>query len=187
MYTFLEQVLNAPKLFNSITLSSSHSKSEAVHMLNIDGLNTKLIFGTSKILSDVNLAIISAFDKIKTIESVLSEERNILMDFRLLNSEFDTDTAEKIKSIVIPTKSTSTPVENAFSIFIGYTLEGVGKTLSNDEYLSKLQEKLILDIHNASELIKSKINELELYGYSFYIYFVPFNKAELDKLAIVEV
>ncbi|MGM9970102.1 MAG: DUF1837 domain-containing protein [Anaeroplasma sp.] len=186
LYTFLEQVLNAPKLFNCITLSSTNAKSESVHMLNIDGRKTKLIFGTSEILSDLNIAITNAFNKIKLIESSLDDEKNILMDYKLLNSEFDEETANLIKDMVIPSKSTI-PTENAFSIFIGYSLEGVDKSLDDKGYFLELEKKLISDIEISSSLIKKHINDLELYGYSFYIYFVPFNKAELDKLSIVEV
>ena len=187
LYTFLEQVLNAPKLFNSITLSSTNAKSQAVHMLNIDGIKTRLIFGTSEILSDINTAITNAFNKIKNIESEITDERNLLMDVKLLNSEFDSDTANLIKNIVIPTKSSSTPAENAFSIFIGYSLSGTDKSLSEEDYLLNLNSKLSLDIENSSTLIKELINNLDLHGYSFYIYFVPFNNAEIDKISITEV
>lgn len=187
LYTFLEQVLNAPKLFNSITLSSSNAKSQAVHMLNVDGKHTKLIFGTSEILSDMTAAITNAFNKIKNIELNLTKERNMLIDFNLLNCEFDTKTADLIKDIVIPTKSSAIDTENAFSIFIGYTLKDVDKSLDNENYLLELHKKLIAEIEEASSFIKKKIDELDLYGYSFYIYFVPFNDADHDKYTIVEV
>lgn len=186
LYSFLEQVLNAPKLFNSVTLSTSSAKSEAVHMLNVDGIRTRLIFGTSEILNDINKAITNAFNKIKTIESKINEERNILTDFQLLNSEFDTETAKLIRDIVVPIKSASIPSENAFSIFIGYSLTGIDKSLSDEDYLLNINNKIKLDIEFASTLIRNLINELDLHGYSFYIYFVPFNNAEIDKLAIVE-
>ena len=187
LFTFLEHVLEAPKLFNSITLSKNNSFSQAVHILNVNGLNTQLIFGTAEIINDLNSAINNAFNQILKIETNLSEEKNIIINSQNLNYEFDAKTAEIIKNIIIPRENHDLRPENAFSILIGYSLCGVDKSLNINEYKIALHEKLLKDIHNSTQTINDKINSLNLNGYSFYIYFIPFNNAELDKLSIVEV
>ena len=91
-----------------------------------------------------------------------------------------------IKSLIVPRKrDKSIIVDNAFGIFLGYTLDIDATQYSNSEFRKAVDEKLKNDLDNVSSYIGKKINKSGLTGYSFYFYVLPFNNAKEDRAAII--
>ena len=77
-------------------------------------------------------------------------------------------------------------VDNAFGIFLGYSIGIDATQYSNAEFRDAINEKLKNDINNIFTYIEKKVNESGLAGYSFYFYILPFNNASQDRAAIIQ-
>ena len=185
---FLEQNLHAPKLLSKMELKTTNNQyvfgSDAIHLLTLGENSYKLILGEAKIKGSYKSGIDAAF------ESIIESEKHSNMEISMIERNilfecFDLDTTEKIKSILIPSKRTAnTNIDNAFGIFIGYTLDINNNTYGNTDFREAVKEKLKEDIINSIPYIENKINSLELSNYSFY--FLPFNDAQKDRVTIMK-
>ena len=100
---------------------------------------------------------------------------------------FDEKTTEFIKSLILPLKRDKTiSIDNAFGIFLGYTLGIDATKYSNSEFRNAVNEKLKKDLDNVASDIERKINTSGLTGYSFYFYILPFNNAKVDRASIIK-
>ena len=190
LYLFLEQKLNAPKLLSKVELKSSKNQyvfgSDGVHLLCLGERSFQLVLGESKIKGDLQDAVDKAFASIQQVSDDPSNEIR-LIEKNVLSESFDEKTTELIKSIIVPTKRDhSLSVDNAFGIFLGYTLGIDGSQYSNAEFRDAVANKLENDIKCIAAYIEQKINASGLSGYSFYIYILPFNNASQDRAAIVK-
>lgn len=190
VYAFLEQALGAPKIMSKIELLNVQgvytSKSDAVHLLSVGNENTpyyQLVFGTSSIIGDIRDAIDVAFETVAKIKQSETEEHQLL-ETTVLNKAFDEQTTERMKQLLIPSKS-QIPVDNAFGIFLGYSLGLNPYNYSNIEFRQEMQKKMALDICQHARYIREKIQSLGLSTHSFYIYVLPLNEASDDKKAII--
>ena len=130
LYTFLEQVLDAPKIMSKIELTTTAShygcKSDGIHLLAIDsGMGQpyhQLVFGASQIIGDLRNAVDRAMDTVKEIKEDPSAELSVV-DSTLFGRVFDNSTAEYMKNIIIPSKGGFGAIDHAYGIFLGYTLE----------------------------------------------------------------
>ncbi len=192
LYIFLEQKLNAPKILSKVELKTTSNQyvfgSDGVHLLcleDINGSNYQLVLGESKIKGSLEEAVDDAFTSIsKAITNYDNELR--LVEKNILAESFDENTAEFITSLIIPSKrDRSLNVDNAFGIFLGYSL-GLDKTsYSNAEFKNAAVKKMESDIQNIIPYIEKKINASRLLSYSFYFFLLPFNKAADDRAAII--
>lgn len=184
IYIFLEQVLKAPKLMSTIELSEGKVKSDGVHLLVLkerDRIINQIVFGASNILDDYEAAIDRAFDKIFEIDKASNNGLKIINP-KILNSKFDKEEASYLKSIIVPSDYNS-EYENAFGLFIGYTLSLKGKSTPN---IDEIEKQLKKDIEKMTKYIKNKIKTNKLEGIDFYIYIIPFNEASKDKVAVID-
>lgn len=192
LYLFLEQKLNAPKLLSKVELKTTNGQyvfgSDGVHLLQINGQPVpffQLILGESKIQGDLKSAVDSAFKSIAAVSKGPSNEIR-LIEKNLLAESFDPAKTEFIKSLIVPSKrDLSINVDNAFGIFLGYSLNLEGSQMSNDEYRMAAAQKMADDIQGIAPYIEEKIRNTGLSGYSFYIYVIPFNNAAKDRAAII--
>ena len=76
-------------------------------------------------------------------------------------------------------------VDNAFGLFLGYSLDLDGTKMSNSEYRTAASQKMATDIQNIASYIEKKIADTGLSGYSFYVYVIPFNNASEERAAII--
>lgn len=189
LYIFLEQMLNAPKVLSKVELKTSGNQyvfgSDGVHLLTIDNTNFQLVLGESKIKGDLKKAVDEAF---KSIDNVANNHQNEvrLIEKNILSESFDAETTSLIQSIIVPTKrDRSVNLDNAFGIFLGYTLDVESKGLSNSEYRSAVMKKIKEDIEKVIPYIENKVNNMGLSGYSFYFYLLPFNDASTDRACII--
>lgn len=190
LYAFLEQILDAPKIMSKVelvTTTNAHSsKCDGIHLLSLEGHQQpyyQLVFGFSSVSGDINDAIDQAFDAIEDIEKT-----NInclqLLEPSSLNRDFDAETAQQIKDIVISKKGSNIVTESAYGVFLGYTLG-----LDPNAYptiQSVLNAKMDTDIKNHAAYIAQQISSRSLGTHSFYFYILPLNHADIDKTDIME-
>lgn len=193
LYIFLEQKLNAPKLLSKVELKTSGNQyifgSDGVHLLCVDDTEVpfyQLILGESKIKGNLKDAVDDAFESIGKVSTEHDNELR-LIDKNILAEAFDEKTADFIKSLVVPSKRDhSLNVDNAFGIFLGYSLGLDAASYSNAEYRDIVLQKMKSNIRDITPYIEKKINSTNLFGYSFYFFLVPFNKAADDRAAIIK-
>ena len=194
LYAFLEFVLKAPKLYNKIELIDTAGGGVigqgGVHLLPLNdaGSSFQLVVGKSNIVGNLQSAIDNAFAAIASATTSAAEKKEYrMLDSTILNKSFDPATAEYIKSIVLPQKrKAGITVDDAFGVFLGYSLGLDASGLTNDEYRVATKQKMADDIKSNLPYIQSKITAAGLEGRSFYIYLLPFNNADDEKLQIMQ-
>lgn len=192
LYTFLEQVLGAPKLMSKVEIQTTFkqygSNSDGVHLLSLDydgGIPYyQLVFGTSNILGDLQSAIDNAFTSLAIIKDSTESEMQLL-DSTALNRSFDMNTTNFIKQIVIPSKGNNISADMAFGIFLGYSIGLNPADYTSIQFRSELVQKMEYDIKAHIPYISQKIASLNMKNYSFYFYVLPFNDALEDKKSIM--
>lgn len=190
LYLFLEQKLNAPKLLSKVELKTTKNQyvfgSDGVHLFTLGDKAFQLVLGESKIVGKLESAVDDAFSSIQKVSNDASNEIR-LIEKNILSESFDDETTELIKSIIVPTKrDRNIAVDNAFGIFLGYSIGIDASQYSNAEFRDAINDKLKNDINNISTYIEKKVNESGLAGYSFYFYILPFNNASPDRATIIQ-
>lgn len=191
IYAFLEQVLEAPKIYTKIELLASGHEQTAlsggsVHLLNTGSDSApayQLVFGKSNINNDITAAIDMAIDAVKGVVSGINNELRLISN-PILSTNFPDSTAKLLANILVPTKSKDKQVPNAFGIFLGYSLNLSG--VPNDAFRAAVAAKMQADISCQSKYLADKITAEGLDGYSFYFYFLPFNNAEIEKKTVMK-
>lgn len=193
LYAFLEEKLGAYKIFSKVELTSATTpfgkESDSVHLLSlgdIAGMQCyQTVFGTSNIKGRIKEAIDKAFDAIVRIENETGEGIQIVSSTALEES-FEPEMLRQIIGAIIPEPGSNVVSNNAYGVFLGYSLGLDPATRSNIEFLKALDKKMEADIKNHASYIANKIKSLGLDSHSFYFYIVPFNDAEMDKKQIME-
>lgn len=190
LYVFLEQILGAPKLFSRIELldyGNTALNGGGVHLLPLgeDGAAPayQMIFGKSHIIGDLQDAVDSAFTSLISIRDNAVQELHVV-ESTVFSQSFDPETAEQLKSIIIPSKKRFN-VDKAFGIFLGYSLGLDAKNYSNAEFRVELARKMDTDIKAHAAYITRKINEAGMGTHSFYFYILPFNDADSEKKSVM--
>lgn len=193
LYVFLEDKLNAPKIFSKVELNNGATpfgnECDSVHLLelgDVSGISYyQTVFGTSDIEGDIRDAIDKAFDAVVRIERENGKGIQ-LVENRALDESFDEDIVNKLKDIIIPIPGGKVANDRAYGIFLGYSLGLDPHARSSIDFLKILDSKMETDIKNHAAYIASKINSLGLDTHSFYFYIVPFNDAIIDKKQVME-
>jgi Domain of unknown function (DUF1837). len=188
LYSFLESHLNAPKIFTKLKLKTSSNDyvkgADGIHLLKLDSKNYQLIFGESKVYTSITGGISEAF---KSINEFLNRDTNNIYDeinllcTHLKEEVVDNSLYEFLKKIIIPSASQDDIYkDNAFGIFVGFNIEISNdlKKLPTAKYREAIRKMIKNEVEKQIEYIKNKIEEYELYGYSFYIYMLPFTKLD---------
>ncbi len=190
LYLFLEQKLSAPKLLSKVELKTTKNQyvfgSDGVHLLHLGDKMFQLVLGESKIKGDLEDAVDEAFKSIQKVSNDTGNEIR-LIERNVLAESFDPEMTELIKSIIIPSKrDLSIAVDNAFGVFLGYTLGICSDGYSNADFRIAVDAKVANDLKSIATYIEKKINELNMSGYSFYFYILPFNNAALDRADVIQ-
>lgn len=192
LYIFLEQVLNAPKLMSKVEFGNHGgiftSESAGIHLLTADATVpfNQIVFGTSMINGDLQTAIDVAFADAQKIKNRKKDERRFV-ESNIFAASFPENIYDQLEAIILPDETSRKKPAMAFSMFLGYTLNGVsagGKSI--DAYQNDVLDKLKSDILNQVPFIESKISQYGLDGYSLYIYLLPFADADEDKKDIMD-
>ena len=193
LYAFLEEKLGAYKLFSKVELNSATTpfgkESDSIHLLSLGDVSGmtcyQTVFGTSNIKGKIRTAIDNAFETIVRIENETSEGIHIVSSSTLEES-FEPDMLKEVIRAIVPKPGSSVVSDNAYGVFLGYSLGLDPSTRSNMEFLQALDKKMESDIKHHAGYIADKIKILGLDSHSFYFYIVPFNDAEVDKKQIME-
>ena len=192
LYSFLECVLGAPKIFSKMELQNKNgtyeSKTSGIHILSLKKNElpfNQLIFGATDTVDSLTEAVDNAFNQVTTIVNHIPEEMEFIED-TILSEEFDSETNKSLEDLIIPKKESNlNKPDRAFGIFLGYT-PNIEKIYSNNEYIEKIIVKLNEDIDHIETYINNKIEALNLKNYSFYIYILPFDNASIDHDEIIK-
>lgn len=190
LYVFLEQILDAPKVFSKFDVPSDGnlvSGSSGVHLLQPDKTipSYQMVFGKSRIVGDPRDAIDAAFVTLEAIKNDTSREMR-LVESTAFDKQFSPEVAEHLKSLILPTKGQTATHDTAFGVFLGYSLGLEADNKTSDQFRTELADKMRLDIKNHVSYIAEKIKAAKMERYSFYFYFLPFNKADGEKQSVME-
>lgn len=193
LYAFLEEKLGAYKIFSKVELNSATTpfgkESDSVHLLSlgdIAGMTCyQTVFGTSNIKGRIKEAIDKAFETIVRIENETGEGIQIVSS-PTLEESFESEMLQQVIRAIMPEPGSDVVSNNAYGVFLGYSLGLDPSTRGNIEFLRALDKKMESDIKNHASYIADKIKTLGLDSHSFYFYIVPFNDAEADKKQIME-
>lgn len=193
LYAFLEEVLNAPKLFSKVELNQTSTgfsaESDAVHFLTLgDGSHPsyQTIFGVSQVVGDLKDAIDSAFSRIQIIDNSGTTDSMLLASSKIFEESFSPEEAKRLADILIPTPNNNVSNDDAYGLFLGYTLGLQPQNRSNQEFRDAVNAKMQFDIQQHAAYITQKIQNMSLGTHSFYVYVLPLNNAEVDKNEIME-
>lgn len=193
LYAFLEEKLGAYKLFCEVELNSATTpfgkESDSIHLLSLGNIGGMIcyqtVFGTSNIKGKIKMAIDNAFEAIVRIENETGEGIQIVSS-PALEESFEPEMLQQVIGAIVPKPGSDVVSNNAYGVFLGYSLGLDPSTRSNIEFLRALDKKMESDIKNHASYIAEKIKILGLDSHSFYFYIVPFNDAEADKKQIME-
>ena len=199
LYCFLESHLKAAKILSKLELKTSNKKyvngSDGVHYLKLPNGNYQLIFGESKMYTDLYEAIGEAFKSIKEFKdevnskgdekSGITFEKGLISDN--LNKEFEEDDEKFLMDLIYPKSSNEFDVDDAFGIFIGYQIDVTAeeRKLSHSDFRDLIKNKIINEIDKMEKSIKTRIRNKQLEGHNFYIYVVPFTEIENKRKEIL--
>ena len=193
LYAFLEEKLGAYKIFSKVELNSATTpfgkESDSVHLLSLGdvaGMTCyQTVFGTSNIKGRIKEAIDKAFEAIVRIENETGEGIQIVSS-PMLEESFEPKMLQQVIGAIVPEPGSDVVSNNAYGVFLGYSLGLDPSTRGNIEFLRVLDKKMEADIKNHASYIVKKIKDMGLESHSFYFYIVPFNDAEVDKKQIME-
>lgn len=191
LYLFLEQDLNAPKLFSKVELKTNAKDyvkgSDGIHFKfrkNSQGESImQLVIGEAKIKNDLKEGIKEAFESINTYLTSNIQDRNLL-DTHLMDQIVDKEEAHQILEYItaIPRKKK----ETVFGIFIGYSVDYDGASDCNDEYDQKIIKENIRQVLDKRQEIITQISKYSVNNYEFNFYFLPFHDAMRDRKTIIK-
>lgn len=190
LYSFLECVLGAPKIFSKMELQSQGEyvgASSGIHILSSKKGAipfNQLVLGSTDSNCTLQCAIDRAFEQVMKIKDSSNEEIE-LVESSIYNSAFDADTLKALESIMLPVKGSGVEKPDiSFGLFLGYTVDKINEE-DNFKYKTRLKEKMKQDLIDASSYLENKINTCGLNNYSFYIYVLPLNDALIDRKEIM--
>lgn len=195
LYLFLEKCLHAPKLLSKMEIKTTRNQ----YVYGADGLHLystkdkfgnpifQFIIGEAKIKNNILEATRVAFDSIKKSIDEIDIETALVSE-EILKEVCTQEEAKKIMELILPCEDISDSFstrEKAFGVFIGYT-GNYDENNDNSSWNRTINDKIKKDVEKAVETIKRKIDALELNGFSFYCFYLPFNNAEKDRKSIMD-
>ena len=189
LYIFMEQVLGAPKIMSKIELDKVNgivSKSDGIHLYSGTFAGqpfNQIVYGAANLEEDLCAAADRALSRILDIKGNRNNELRVVEN-TVYNNVYDKETTEYIKSLIIPQKGHKPSNDMAFGVFLGYSID-----LSKADPLTYREDammKMKTDIAMLKDYIRNKIISERLNGYDFYIYVIPFNDAEGEKIRLID-
>jgi len=192
LYSFLECVLGAPKIFSKMELQDKsgvyNSFSSGIHINTFKRggvFFNQLIFGATDTIDNLQNAVDNALNQVLEIKSVSAYEYEFLEN-TILNNEFDAETNKALEEMIIPKKTSGlTKPDDAFGLFLGYTVSTAYEP-DNALYVANLEKQMDSDITIISTYLEQRIKDLGLLNYSFYVYVLPLNSALFDRANIMK-
>ncbi|MEP5339287.1 MAG: DUF1837 domain-containing protein [Algibacter sp.] len=194
LYCLLESHLNAPKILTKLEIKTAKNDyvkgADGVHLLKLTETDYQLIFGESKLNSNLQTGIYEAFGSL----SKLLSENKIEFEIGLVNSQLIKETAnpelyEFLKKIIIPNaRENEINTDYSFGIFLGYDVEisQEESNKSNSEFRTHIRQKIKEEVENLIDSINFQINKSEFTGYNFHMYVIPFSNLAEKRKEIIQ-
>lgn len=190
LYSFMESTMFSPKILSSFEingLGGSKNHSSGIYLLPAGTIsaNNQIVFGCTQAHDNLKDAIDDVLNQACDIKDNRHEEIHLL-DPSVLNTIMEPSVTEYIKNIVTPQRSSTIYTDDAFGLFMTYSINVPGKdTMSNAAYRAALDTQMDTDIKANLPYIYSQIKSLGLSTYSFYFFILPLDKVEDDTKAIM--
>ncbi len=192
LYSFLECVLGAPKIFSKMELQDKsgiyNSLSSGIHINTFKKggvFFNQLVFGATDTIDTLETAVDNALNQVLLIKDASHDEYEFLEN-TILNNEFDAETNKILESMIFPKKGSGlSKPDDAFGLFLGYTVSAAYDP-NNATYMLNLENQMEFDILKIASYLEKKINDLGLLNHSFYVYVLPLNDAIFDKNSIMK-
>lgn len=192
VYSFLECALKAPKILSRYEVVKEYSqdnpRTRGIHLLYIpiapEGEKYQLVYGTGCTSGSLESTIEEAISELKSLRWHLGRERMFLSQTAISKLPYSDDLKVFFKNVICGRN----PAQNAFGLFLGYTLNlGDAGYDTTEEYEAAKMGQLHKDIKKLISLLETKLqNENLVKGCSFYVYLLPLNNALEDPKHIVE-
>lgn len=191
LYLFLEQDLQAPKLFSKVELKTSTND----YIKGADGIHFKfrtdkdgnkilqLVVGEAKIKNELKDGIEEAFISINTYLTSNSQDIRLL-DNHLMNQLIEDDEAAILKKYLLGNDTEEK--ETVFGIFIGYSIDYDGSADNNDNYKYNVKQANLSQVLSYKEKIVKEITKYNISNHQFNFYFLPFHNAQRDRKIIIK-
>ena len=196
LYCFLEAHLKAPKILTKLEIKTSNNDyvkgADGVHILKLNDQNFQLVFGESKLNSDLKKGIYEAFSSIiKFLDESKNKSRfeTNLVNSQLIKESIDENTYKFLKKIIVPNANLDEyNLDKSFALFLGFNIEieDDKKNLDNDVFRDYLRNTSKQNVCDAIDSVKSQIKNKDLWGYDFYIYTVPFTDLPKERKEIIK-
>ena len=195
LYAFLESHLKAPKILSKYEIKTANNEyikgADGVHLLKINETEYQLIFGESKLYKTLGEGMDAAFTSILgfLVNKKDSYETHLVED-QLLKEAYNHELYKKIKHILVPSNDSLKEYEldHAFCIFLGfnYDIDEDTKKAKNDIARQKIRADVKKTIISNIKKLNKKLDKIELHGYSFYVYVVPFSDLANKRREVIE-
>lgn len=202
LFSFLETDLKAPKLLTKMELKTNpnlyFNGADGVHYLKLENGDYQLIFGESKVYSDLSDGISAALNSIRDFknDNIKDDEsgsvKGITFEKGLLNACIAQETYSEeerafLKSLIYPNTSSQYNVDTAFAVFVLYNLEidKKEKTRSNSVFREWLFSNIKSEITRMLPSILERIERRGLLGHAFYFYLVPFEQMDENQKEVL--
>ena len=195
LYCLLESHLHAPKLLTKLELKTASNDyvkgADGVHLLQIDKSSYQIVFGESKLNSDLHKGIKDAFDSIKTMMD--NDLRKMRYEISLVNSNIlkevvTEESAEILKKLLIPTENDDNlNIDNSFGVFLGFDIEisDDERKMNHSQFREHINDRVKTAVNNQIPTINKFLNESNFLGYDFYFYIIPFSELERVRKDII--
>jgi len=192
LYSFLECVLGAPKIFSKMELQDKSglydSLSSGIHINTFKSSGVffnQLVFGATDTIDNLETAVDNALKQVQSIKAASHDEYEFLEN-TILNNDFDAETNKILESMIFPEKGSGlSKPDDAFGLFLGYTVSTPFEP-NNATYITNLENQMESDVLKIAAYLEKRISDLRLLNHSFYVYVLPLNNAVFDKNRIMK-
>ena len=195
LYCLLESHLHAPKLLTKLELKTASNDyvkgADGVHLLQIDQSSYQIVFGESKLRSNLHEGIKDAFDSIQTMmDNNLQKMRYeiSLVNSNILKEVVTEESAKILKKLLIPTENDDDlNIDNSFGVFLGFNIEisDDERKMNHSQFREHINNRVIAAVNNQIPTINKCLNESNFLGYDFYFYIIPFSELERVRKDII--
>ncbi len=203
LFSFLETDLKAPKIITKMELKTNpnlyFNGADGVHYLKISDQNYQLIFGESKVYSDLMAGISAALTSIQNFKNkpikddASGSPRGITFDRGLINAHLLSETFSDeerafVKSLIYPKANQPYYVDTAFAVFVLFNVDipVEKKKLGNADFRDWIFEHLKSMVNTNIAEIYARITRRKLDGHNFYFYLVPFENLDSTQEMVLE-
>jgi len=194
LYCLLEAHLDAPKILTKLEIKTAKNDyvkgADGIHLLKLTENDFQLIFGESKLNSDLKKGIYEAFGSLSKLLSENKIDFEIgLIESQLIKETSNPDLYEFLKKIIIPSaRENSINTDYSFGIFLGFDINISEDELdmSNSKFRNHIREKIKTNILEVTESINRQIMKSEFRGYDFHIYIIPFSNLKMVRKEIIK-